>query len=180
MKVIIALSAVFLINSAANASDFILTVYFNLGVAEKHGIVKCSQGGEELNTEYHLTVFKDKPSYTLLGNLDFDKNVTGDVERKSLCDEGEFTLLKSVHSDDDFINLFIYLEEIYLIKDKIFDVANIELSAEEDYFLQKKYISESGEFIVKTIRAEKIITLNAENALKHEGELVYRVELKRK
>ncbi len=174
MRTIITLFAILFITNFAHADDFELTVYFDLSAAEQHDIIKCPPGGEELNTEYHLTVFKDKPSYTLLGNLDFDKNVAGDIKKKLLCDQGEFTLRKTIHSDKDTINIFIYLEEIYLIKDEIFNIATVKLSANEDYFIQKKYINESVTFIVRTTELEKNTT-----TIKY-GDLIYRIELKRK
>lgn len=180
IRIILALLSVFFINNYANASDFELTVYFNLGIAKKHGVIQCSQGGEQLNTEYHLTVFKDKPRYTILGNLDLNKNVTGDVERKFHCDEGEFTLRKTINTTQDFINLFIYLEEIYVIKDEIFDVANVKLSSDEDYFMQKKYISESGQTIIKTMNVEEVVSTKGDDTTIDNSDLIYNIEIRRK
>lgn len=178
MKMIFALLSIFLVSNFTHASEFELKVYFNLAAAEKHGMVRCAIGGHKLKTEYHLSVFKEKPSYTILGNLDLDKNVTGDVERKLLCDKGEFTLVKSINTTEDFINLFIYLEEIYIIKDEIFDVANVKLSPDEDYFMQKKYIDESGETVVETmIEEDKNSTNN--DAMIESNDLIYRIEVKR-
>ena len=178
MRVLIAFLLVLLINNIALAADFQLSVYFNLGVAERHKIVKCRQGGEQLDTEYHLTVFKDEPSYTTLGNLDFEKNVIGDTERSLHCNEGEFTLTKLIHTQDNAINLFIYLEEIYVIKDEIFKIANVALSFNEDYLMQEKYINELDEATIKTSKTEKKVA--TQNEVNHEdGELLYRIEIKR-
>ncbi len=179
MKIIFALLSVFLVNNFAHASEFELKVYFNLAAAEKHGMVHCALGGHKLKTEYHLTVFKDKPSYTILGNLDLDKDVASDVERKLLCDKGEFTLVKSINTTEDFINLFVYLEEIYIIKDEIFDVANVKLSPDKDYFMQKKYIDESGETVVETMIEENKNSTNDDTIIES-NDLIYRIEVKRK
>lgn len=180
IRIILALLSIFFINNYANASDFELTVYFNLGIAKKHGLMKCSQGGTQLDTEYHLSVFKEKPSYTILGNLDLNKNVAGDVERQLHCDEGEFSLRKIINTTQDFISLFIHVEEIYVIKDEIFDVANVRLSSDEDYFMQKKYISESGQTIIKKMNAEEVVSTKDDDPSIDNGDLLYIIEIKRK
>lgn len=177
MKMMLVLLFAFFMCNVAHASEFELKVYFNLAAAEKHGMVHCAIGGKKLKTEYHLAVFKDKPNYTILGNLDLDENITADVERKLLCNEGEFTLVKSIKTPEDSINLFIYLEEIYFIKDQIFDVANVKLAPDEDYFLQKKYISEAGVMIVETMNTNE--STNNDAALIKRSDLIYSIEIKR-
>jgi len=170
----------FFINNSVHAGNFELTVFFNLNVAEKHEIVSCRPGGEKLDTEYHLTVFKDKPKYTILGNLDFDHNVAGDVEKLFLCDQGNFTLIKLINNEDSFINFFIYLQEIYLIKDEIFDVANVKLTSDQNYFIQEKYINALGQIDVKTSNTEQVVISKDAASMKEDGELLYRIEIKRK
>lgn len=179
MKMILALLSAFLISNSAHAGEFELKVYFNLAAAEKYGMVHCAIGGKKLKTEYHLAVFKDKPSYTILGNLDLDENITADVERKLLCNEGEFTLVKSIKTPEDSINLFIYLEEIYIIKDQIFDVANVKLAPDADYFSQKKYISKAGVMIVETLNSEEQANTNNDAELIKRSDLIYSIEIKR-
>lgn len=179
MRMILALISAFFMSNVAQASDFELRVYFDLAAAEKHDMVHCAIGGHKLKTEYHLTVFEEKPNYTILGNLDLDKNVTSDVERKLLCNEGEFTLVKTINTTEDFINLFVYLEEIYVIKDEIFDVADVKLSPDEDYFMQKKYISGSGEIVVKTTNMEKDADAADDSSMIENSDLIYRIEVKR-
>ena len=177
MKIILALISAFLVSNSAHAGEFELKVYFNLAAAEKHGMVHCAIGGKKLKTEYHLAVFKDKPSYTILGNLDLDENITADVERKLLCNKGDFTLVKSIKTPEDSINFFIYLEEIYFIKDQIFDVANVKLAPDEDYFLQKKYISEAGVMVVETMNTNE--STNNDATLIKRSDLIYNIEIKR-
>ena len=177
MKMILALISAFLVSNSAQAGEFELKVYFNLAAAEKHGMVHCAIGGKKLKTEYHLAVFKDKPNYTILGNLELDENITADVERKLLCNEGDFTLVKSIKTPEDSINLFIYLEEIYFIKDQIFDVANVKLTPDEDYFLQKKYISEAGVMVVETMNTNE--STNNDATLIKRSDLIYNIEIKR-
>lgn len=180
MRIVLTLLSIFFVNNFAYASDFELTVYFDLNIAEKHGIVQCRPGGLGSTTDYHLTIFKDKPSYTILGNLDLDKDIAGDVERNYLCDKGEFTLIKSINTTEDFINLFVYLEEIYIMKDEIFEVANVKLSSDEDYFIQKKYISESGQTAVETRNVKEVMSSTGDNAIKENGDLLYSIEITRK
>ncbi len=180
MRFLFTLIFAFFINNSAHAGNFELTVFFNLDVAEKHEIVSCRQGGEQLDTEYHLTVFKDKPKYTILGNLDFDHNVAGDVEKRLHCDQGNFTLRKLINTEDDFINLFVYLEEIYFIKDEIFDVANVRLASDKNYFKQEKYINALGQVDVKTSNTEQIDISKNATSMKDDGDLLYRIEIKRK
>ena len=177
MRIILALLFIFFINNLTYASDFELTVYFNLNVAEKHGIVQCRPGGVRSKTDYHLTVFKDKPHYTILGNLDLDRDVAGDVERNFLCDKGEFTLRESINTAEDSLNLFVYLEEIYVIKDEIIEVANVQLSADEDYFNQKKYMRESGPAIVETKNTKEVVNSEGDDI---NGNLLYSIEISRK
>lgn len=180
MKIIFALLSAFFINNFVYASDFKLTVYFNLNVAEKHGIVQCRPGGVRSTTDYHLTIFKDKPHYTILGNLDLDKDIAGDVERNYLCDKGEFTLEKSINTTEDFINLFVYLEEIYVMEDEIYEVANVKLSSDEDYFIQKKYMSESGQAVVETKNAKETVSSKSDDTNIENGDLLYSIEIFRK
>jgi hypothetical protein len=179
MRILFALFFTFFINNLAHAGDYELTVYFNLGVAERHGIVSCRQGGEQLDTEYHLTVFKDEPRYTVLGNLDFDHNVAGDVEQRFHCDHGDFTLKELIHTEDDAVNLFIYLEEIYFIKDDIYKIANVQLPSDEDYFKQEKYIDEFDEAFVKTSHTEQEAISKTVATMTDEGDLLYRIEIRR-
>jgi len=178
MRIILALLPIFFINNFVYASDFELTVYFNLNVAEKHGIVQCRPGGEGSATDYHLTIFKDKPSHTRLGNL--DKDVAGDVGRNYLCDKGEFTLRKSINTTKDFLNLFVYLEEIYVIKDEIYEVANVKISSDEDYFIQKKYMSESGQAVVETKNTKEVASSKGDDTNIENGGLLYSIEISRK
>ncbi len=180
MRILFVLFFTFFINNLAHAGDFELTVYFNLGVAENHGVISCRQGGEQLDTEYHLTVFKDEPRYTMLGNLDFDHNVAGDVEQRFHCDHGDFTLQELISTEEDAINLFIYLEEIYFIKDDLYKIANVRLTSGQDYFMQEKYINKSDEPIVKTSHTEQDAISKTVASMTDEGDLLYRVEIKRK
>ncbi len=179
MRVLSILIFTFFINHLVHADNFELTVFFNLNVAEKHEIVSCRQGGEQLDTEYHLTVFKDKPQYTILGNLDLDHNVAVDVEKRLHCNQGNFTLRKLIKTEDDFVNLFIYLEEIYFIKDEIFEVANVKLSSDENYFIQEKFINALGQVDVKTSNSEQPANFKSEAARTDDSDLLYRIEIKR-
>src|SRR5680860_1149366 len=116
MRIILVLLSTFFINNFANASDFEITVYFNLENAEKRGLVKCSQGRENeiMSSEYHLAIYKNKPSYTILGNLNLDKDLIGDIKSKLHCNKGDFFLNKTINSTHNFINLYIYLAEIFI------------------------------------------------------------------
>lgn len=182
MKNIIVLLFFLSVHTVANADTFELTVYFNLEVSEKHGIVKCRQGGDQLSTDYHLTVFKNKPRHTILGNLDLDKDVIGHAEGRLNCNKGEFTLVKSINANEDSINLFIYLVEIYFIKDNILNITNIKLSDDHDYFTEYEFINEAGHAI------KKIIYKDDEDDEDDEEEdeaiagsnLIYRIEVRRK
>jgi len=180
MRIILALLSTFFINNFVYASDFELTVYFNLNVAEKQGIVQCRPGGVRSTTDYHLTIFKDKPSHTILGNLDLDKDVAGDVERNYLCDKGEFTLKKSINTTEDFLNLFVYLEEIYILQDEIYEVANVKISSDEVYFIQRKYMSESGQAIVETKNKKEVVSSKGDDTNIENGGLLYSIEISRK
>jgi hypothetical protein len=180
MRIMLVLFLVFFMNNFSNASEFELTIYFNLGVSEKHGIIKCRQGGKQLSTDYHLIVFNNKPKYTILGNLDLDEDFIGNVEGELHCDEGEFTLVKLISTTESFVNLFIYLAEIYFIKDKIFDIANVKLSSDADYFLQKKLINEAGVTVVKTAHIEEIISSESADPIVDNSNLLYRIEIRRK
>lgn len=164
----------------ANASNFELTVHFNLGVSTKHGIVKCRQGGKKLYTQYNLLVFKDKPKYTILRNLDLDKDLISDVEGSHHCHEGEFTLTKLISTPENFIYLFIYLVEIYFLKDAIFEVANIGLSSDEDYFIQYKFINEIGQVVVETAHTEESVGSVSVDSIADKGTILYLLEIKRK
>ncbi len=179
MRILFALFFTFFVNNLAYAGDYELTVFFNLGVAEKHGVVSCRPGGEKSVAKYHLTVFKDEPRYTFLGNLDFDYNVAGDVEQRFHCDYGDFTLKEFIHTEDDALNLFIFLEEIYFIKDEIYKIANVQLSSDEDYFMQEKYINEHDEAIVKTSHTELDAISKTFATMTDEGNLLYRIEIRR-
>ena len=134
MKMMLVLLFTFFMSNAAQASEFELKVYFNLAAAEKHDMVHCAIGGKKLKTEYHLAVFKDKPNYTILGNLDLDDNITADV-------------------------------------------ANVRLAPGEDYFLQKKYIDESGVMVVETMNTNN--RTNNDAALIKRSDLIYSIEIKR-
>lgn len=180
MRVLSILFFVFIINNSVHADNFELTVFFDLDVAEQHEIVSCRQGGEQMDTEYHLTVFKDKPKYTILGNLDFDHNVAGDIEKRLHCDQGNFTLRKLINTEDDFVNLFIYLEEIYFIKDEIFDVANVKLASDQNYFIQEKFINALGQVDLKTSNTEQVAISESDASKTDDSDLLYRIEIKRK
>lgn len=179
MRTMLALLFISSMSNLAHADEFELTVYFNLGVAEKHGIVRCALGGRKLKTEYHLTVFKDEPRYTFLGNLDLKKNVVGDIARKFFCDEGEFIFKKKINTTEDFINLFVYLEEIYYLKDEIFDVANVKLNPDANYFIQKKYINDAGKTVIETMNIEAAADSSNDDTRIDSHELVYSVEIRR-
>jgi len=170
----------FFVNNFANANNFELTVYFNLGVSAKHGIVKCRQGGEKLYTQYNLLIFKDKPKYTILRNLDLNKDLIGNVEGILHCHEGEFTLTKSINTTENSIHLFIYLVETYFIKDEIFNIANVELPSDEDYFIQYKLIKETGQAVVETTHVEEIVSPDSADPNTDNGTFIYRIEIKRK
>ncbi len=178
MKIILALLFAFSVHTVANADTFKLNIYFNLEISEKHGIVKCRQGGNQLSTDYHLIVFRDKPKYTILGNLDLDKDVIGNVEGKLNCDEGEFTLVKSIDVNGDSINLFIYLVEIYIIKDNIFNITNIKLSDDHDYFTEYEFINEAGHAVKKIIYRDDDDDDDDDDI--DDSDLIYRIELRRK
>ncbi len=179
MRIILILSMVFFVNNLANASNFELTIHLNLGASTKHGIVKCRQGGKKLYTRYNLLVFKDKPKYTILRNLDLDKDLISDSEGSHHCHEGEFTLTKLISTPENFIDLFVYLVEIYFIKDAIFKVANIGLSSDEDYFIQYKFINETGQ-VIETAHTEESVGSVSVDSFTDNGTLIYLIEIKRK
>jgi len=180
MKIIFALLFVFFVNNFANAGDFELSVYFNLSTSEKHGIIRCRQGGHKLKTEYHLMVIKNNPKYTILRNLDLDNGVIGDVEGDFYCDKGELTLTKSINTTEDFTNLHIFLVEIYFIKDSIFDVAKIKLSSTGNYFMQSKFINETGLTTINTAHTEEAINSENTDPMIANSDLLYRIEIRKK
>ncbi|MDH5552877.1 MAG: hypothetical protein OEX82_06045 [Nitrosomonas sp.] len=179
MKILFALLFGFSVNNFANASDFELTVYFNLSASEKHGLVRCRPGGNKLKAEYHLIVIKDQPKYTVIGNLDLNKDVLGAVEGNSYCNEGEFTLRKLINNSEESINLSILLVETYLIKDSIFDIEKVELPPNEDYFIESKFINVTGQIIVEKGKLDEIV--NSDNAINSvdNSDILYRIEIRR-
>ncbi|MCH9638741.1 MAG: hypothetical protein K0U40_04530 [Betaproteobacteria bacterium] len=175
-----ALLLVLFVNNFANADDFELSVYFNLGTSEQHGIIRCRQGGTKLKTEYHLIVIKKNPKYTILRNLDLEANVIGDAEGDFYCDKGELTLRKSIKTTENFIHLHIFLVEVYLIKDSIFDIAKIKLSSARNYFAQSKFINEAGHTLVKTAHIEESVNPESVDPIIANSDLLYRIEIRRK
>ena len=179
MKILFALLFVFSVNNFANASDFELTVYFNLSASEKHGFVRCRPGGNKLKAEYQLVVIRNQPKYTVLGNLDLNEDVLENVEGISYCNEGEFTLRKLINNSEDSINLSVHLVETYLIKDSIFDIAKVELSPNENYFMESKFVNETGQVVIKKGRIEEVVSSEETDPIIDNSDLLYRIEVKR-
>ena len=180
MRILFALISVFFVTNFANASDFELNVYFNLSASEKHGFVRCRPGGDKLKAEYHLIVIRNEPKYTILGNLDLNEDVLGNVKGVGYCNEGKFILRKSINNSENSINLSIYLVETYLIKDSIFDVAKIELSTTENYFMESKFVNEKGQAVIKKRHIEEIVSSEEIDPTIDNSDLLYRIEVKRK
>lgn len=179
MKILFALLFGLSTNNFANASDFELTVYFNLSASEKHGLIRCRPGGNKLKAEYYLVVIRNEPNYTVLGNLDLNEDVLGNVEGVSYCNEGKFTLRKPISYNEDSISLSIYLVETYLIKDSIFDVASVELPTTENYFMESKFVNETGQVVIKKGHIEEVFSSEETSPVIDNNDLLYRIEVKR-